>query len=118
MEEILDKRKEDREFAALMLLVETIHADLKKLDEKLTEHIRDESVDLAKQISSLVKEGFPDGDPRKHREDHETKLEDASDKKELTKKVREKTVVGLVMSTFALIGVALWEYIKVLVHRA
>ncbi len=112
-----DRRKDDSGFAALMLLVETIHADLKLLDHKLSTHIIDESTDLAKQIAILVKDGFPDGDLRKHRAIHEDFIDTATDKKELNKKIREKTVSGLVWSAVALIGVAIWEYIKVAIHR-
>lgn len=113
----IDRRKEDSGFAALMLLVETIHVDLKNLDAKLSDHIIDESTNLAQQIAKLVHEGFPDGDLRKHRAEHEETLGNAADKKELNKKIREKTVSGLVWAAFVLIGVALWEYIKVIIHR-
>lgn len=117
MPKMEDRRKEDPGFLALMLLVEKIHTDLQSLDSKLTAHIIDESTNLAKQIAILVEAGFPDGDLRKHRDDHEFTLSEEKDKKELGKKVRERTVSGLVWAAFGLVGVAVWEYIKVVIHR-
>ena len=117
MPKMEDRRKEDSGFLALMLLVEKIHTDLQSLDSKLTVHIIDESTNLAKQIAILVEAGFPDGDLRKHRDDHEFTLSEEKDKKELGKKVRERTVSGLVWAAFGLVGVAVWEYIKVVIHR-
>lgn len=64
------------------------------------------------EVTTLIKSGFPDNDPRKHREVHEALIQEAKDRRELWKSVREKTISGAVYSGLIFIALAIWEAIK------
>lgn len=86
-----------------------------ELDKKLVEGrtIMSNHIDTKfAEVTTLIKSGFPDNDPRKHRELHEALIEEAADRRELWKSVREKTVTGAVYSGLIFIGLAIWEAIK------
>ena len=68
-------------------------------------------------LENLIKSGFPNGDPRKHCEVHEGFIRAAADNHALWKSVREKTVSGAIWSALGLLILAVWEAIKVGVHK-
>jgi hypothetical protein len=86
-----------------------------ELDQRLSENraFISRHLDISfQELQDLIKSGFPDGDPHKHREVHERLLRQLSDKRELWKEVREKTISGAVYSALIFIALAIWEAIK------
>ena len=64
-------------------------------------------------LESLIKSGFPGGDPRRHCEVHEGFIQDAEDRRALWKSVREKTITGGVYALAGFVAMAVWEAIKI-----
>jgi hypothetical protein len=75
------------ETSVLLALVQTVHDDIKglhanitELDQRLTKHMTEETTDLAKEISKLMADAFPEGDPTGHRKLHEADIAKAKAK--------------------------------------
>ena len=73
-------RRKDSPMPVILELVKQIHTSQKKLDEKLTRHMTDETDELAQAITKLMKEAFPEGDPDGHRRHHELVIQQAEEK--------------------------------------
>jgi len=73
--------------------------------EQMIKHF-DERFD---QLEKMIKDGFPHGDPRGHREVHEGQIEKAQNRKALWKSVWEKLVGGAVITALIFAGQALWS---------
>lgn len=65
---------------ALLLLVQTVHGDLKALDAKMSTHMTD-------AISEVLHRAFPAGDPEGHRIAHEKAMQAISDRAEFWRKM-------------------------------
>lgn len=66
------------ETSVLLALVQTVHDDVKAmhtnitaLDLRLTKHMTEETMELAREISKSMADAFPEGDPAGHRKHHE-----------------------------------------------
>ena len=84
------------------------HGDL---DQRLSEtktHISRHMDTRFQELQNLIKSGFPNGDPIKHREMHEELLRQLLDRRELWKSIREKTITGAVYSALIFIALAVW----------
>lgn len=79
------------------LTVEVIEYIDGRIDEKLDER---------------EQRAFVDGDPAKHKADHQEIVDAARDRKALWKSVREKTVSGGVWFILLGFGTAAWEWLK------
>jgi len=64
------------------------------------------------ELVLLIRDGFPDGDPRGHREVHEGYIADAKTKKEWRDAVIKQLLTGSVWASFAFIATAVWMAIK------
>jgi hypothetical protein len=91
-EEVIDKR------------VGEIREDLDKRFDNLDQSIAD--------LTRLIKAGFPDDDPHSHRKFHEGLIEEAADRRETSKDIKRKLVVGTVWGGGLLLANAIWDYIK------
>lgn len=89
------------------------HEDLERGRQIMAAHI-DERFD---QLVSLIKSGFPNGDPESHRRVHEGYIQEAADRAALWKSLREKTITGVVWGLLVLLGTVLWEWFKAEVRK-
>lgn len=89
------------------------HEDLEEGRKFMAAHFDDRFDALEK----LIRDGFPGGDPRSHREVHEGFIRAAADNHALWKSVREKTVSGAIWSALGLVLLAVWEAVKAGVHK-
>ena len=78
----------------LLSLLQTIHADVqevreeqKKQGQALADHIATEPEEWAAQLSGLLAEAFPDGDPEGHRKYHEETIKAMEARSEFWKKM-------------------------------
>lgn len=81
--------------------------------EALKSHI-DRRID---EITVLIKAGFPQGDPHAHRMVHENLFQQASDRADLWRAVREKSITGVVWAALGIVGLAVLEWVKMEVKR-
>jgi hypothetical protein len=72
--------------------------------------------DLERRMDTVEK-AFPGNDPESHRRYHEMMIEEARDRKALTKAIKEKTIAGLVWSGLFVLGIAIWQYLVAQVRR-
>ena len=69
-------------------------------------------------LEKMIRDGFPHGDPRGHREVHEGQIERANTRKALWKSVWEKLVGGTVITALIFIGQASWSKFLALLQGA
>ena len=64
------------------------------------------------RIEEKMAEAFVDGDPAKHKAEHQELINAAMDRKALWKGVREKALSGGVWAAILFFGSAAWEWLK------
>ena len=64
-------RRQDSPMPVLLELVKQVHESQKTLEAKVTNHMTNETAELASAITKLMKDAFPEGDPDGHRRHHE-----------------------------------------------
>ena len=89
--------------------VKTLSSDVRDLNGRLANHMKDETLELAEAVAALMVKSFPEGDPDGHRAYHEAQMDAAKDRAEFWKKMRfELSRAGL--AGFLLwVGVQLWH---------
>lgn len=97
------------ETSALLALVQTVHDDVKNLhtnindlNNRLTAHMTDETMELAREISKMMADAFPEGDPKGHRKHHEAVIAKAEARAAFWKKMLEE------ISKYGLLGFFGW----------
>lgn len=60
-------------------------------------------------LEKMIKDGFPYGDTRGHREVHEAQIKKAADRAALWKGIWEKAVGGSVIAVLIFVGQAAWS---------
>ncbi len=104
--DILTKREFEERLAAFRLATaDAINSRFELLEKRIIEKLE--------ELNKTLLSGFPNGDPVEHRKDHETSIKLDNDKKELYKNIREKVITSAVWGMVVMIGLAVWEYIKV-----
>ena len=85
-----------------MLLVQSIHADVRSMREELATHISNEPEDWAKVIKKISESAFPDGDADGHRKAHEAQMNAIMNRAEFWRKM------AFEITKYGLIGVIGW----------
>lgn len=102
----VNQRANDR---AILLLVEQVHQKVHDMDDRLTKHMTEETLELAEEISKLMCRAFPSADPDGHRAAHEAQMRAISDRADFWKKMLfELSKFGL-LGFIAWAGLALWR---------
>ena len=106
-------RRKDSPMPVILELVKQIHTSQKKLDEKLTRHMTDETDELAQAIARLMADAFPESDPSGHRLHHELVIRQAEEKAKFWAEMRVAAAkwLGLGVLTF-LAGAAWTQFLK------
>ena len=82
--------------SALMLLVQTIHTDVRSMRTDLATHIANEPEDWARVVRKISEDAFPDGDAEGHKKAHEAEMAAIMNRAEFWKKMAfEITKYGL-----------------------
>jgi hypothetical protein len=79
-----DRRNSD---TAVLILVQQVHDDVQAMKKRLDEHMKDETLELAEAVATLMVKAFPEGDPLGHRVKHEADIQAAKDRAEFWKKL-------------------------------
>lgn len=74
-EQELAERRQDEH--AILNLITEVHKDVRDLNKKLTNHMTDETHELANEVAKLMAAAFPEGDPTGHRKHHEFVIKQA-----------------------------------------
>lgn len=104
------------ETSAHLALVQTVHDDVKTLhtnisalDHRLTKHMTEKTMELAREISKLMSDAFPEGDPTGHRKHHEAVIAKAEARAKFWQKMLyEITKYGL-MGFIGWLAVTAWQ---------
>ena len=62
------------------------------------------------ELKEMIKDGFPDGDTRGHREAHEVLIKDAAERAAMWKSIRDKLLGGAVIAALIAVGKIVWEH--------
>ena len=92
---------------------EEMESRLQEGRKTMTDHFDERFDDLER----VLRDGFPGGNPAKHREVHEGFMQEAADARALWKSVKEKSITSGVWAGLGLLLLAVWEYLKVSVHK-
>lgn len=85
------------------------------IDTRMTEMSNDHRAYFEKrfdEVVTLIKDGFPDGDTRGHREMHKALIDDAKTRKDRRESVIKQVLTGSVWATILFLGGAAWLAIK------
>lgn len=116
---LVERRTEN---ATLLVLVQQIIDDLKQvnenfksLDQKLTRHMTDETLELSQEITRLLISAFPEGDPHGHRAYHiaqmaqaEASAEAEKERRDFWKKMVFEITKGGLLVFLGWVAVTLW----------
>lgn len=91
---------------ALLLLIQTVHTDVKAFGKRLEEQRQDEALALAEAVVALTLKAFPEGDADGHRLAHLKQMEAIEARAEFWKKMLFE------VSKYGLIGVVGWVALK------
>ena len=65
-----------------------------------------------REITALIKTGYPNGDVENHRKVHEGYIQEMEEKVALWKSVKEKTLSGVVWASLGILATAIVEFLK------
>jgi len=97
-----DRRVTD--MASIVGLVTEIHKDVKLLDAKLSQHMIDETSELAQEIAKLMRDAFPAGDALGHKAAHEAWIKQTEASAEFWTKMRFE------LTRWGLFGFIAWAF--------
>lgn len=102
----IDRRSASQE---LLILIQQIHDSQSSLDQKLTQHMHDETLELGEELAKLLIRAFPEGDPDGHRAHHEAVIKAAEAKAEFWKKMLFEISRWGLIGFIGWAGLALWN---------
>ena len=92
--------------AALLVLVQQVHADVQVFSKRLDEQRHSESLALAEAVSTLMIRSFPEGDADGHKKAHEAQMKAIEARAEFWKKMLFE------ITKYGVIGVLGWLALK------
>lgn len=103
---IVVEQRRSSDNPALLLLVQTVHEDVKLFKKQLDEQRHDDALALAEAVVALTLKAFPEGDADGHRMMHEKQMQALENRNEFWKKMLFE------VSKYGLIGVIGWGVLK------
>ena len=107
-----DQRKSDRRgsdyMQTVLSLLNRIHDSHVELDKKLTKHMTEETDELAKAITKLMGDAFPEGDPDGHRRHHELVIKQAEEKAKFWSEMRVAAAKWAGLGLLAFAATSMW----------
>ena len=102
---LVERRSSDH--SAMLVLVQQTYASVQALDKKLSEHMVNETLELAEALAGIMTRSFPDGDGDGHRRHHESVLKQAESRADfwatMSKELAKWGLVGFMgWATYAL----------------
>ena len=105
MSELTNERRSS-DNPALLVLVQTVHEDVKAFKKQLDEQRHSEMLALSEAVTDLMIKSFPEGDASGHRLMHEKQMQALENRAEFWKKMLFE------VSKYGLIGVIGWMALK------
>lgn len=90
----------------ILELIRIIHDNQIEMDRKLTQHMENETTELAESIAKLLSAAFPAGDPDGHRRHHELVIKQAEERAAFWKVMRTE------IAKWGLIGFLGWAFVS------
>jgi hypothetical protein len=106
-------RRQDSPMPVLLELVKKIHDSQKNLDARLTQHMTEETSELAMAVAKIMKDAFPEGDPLGHRLHHELVIKQAEEKAQFWAEMRIAAGKWLGLGILVFLLTAAWgQFLK------
>ena len=105
-------RRRDSPMPVILELLRLVHKGQKELDEKLVQHMTNETAELAKAMTKLMQEAFPYGDPLGHRLAHEVRIEKEKERTAFWREMRIHGAKWLGLGLLSFVVGALWVTFK------
>jgi len=87
------------------------------LDKKLTDHMTQETDELAQAVKKLLTDSFPEGDPTGHRKYHEASIAKAESEAKFWQELRLAAGKWIGLGVLGFLATAVWVAIKTEVHK-
>jgi hypothetical protein len=93
------------------------------VDDRIASHEKDNENVIAAinkrfdELESLIKGGFPHGDPDAHRRVHEQYIVEAQERERMLRGAKQKVFEMSLWGALVVIGMAVWEYIRLHVNK-
>ena len=78
------------------------------LESRLASHM-DSRFD---ELRTLFLSGFPDGDPRGHKDAHLAQIRESEARAAFYRSLTEKSLLGVALALIGVVGSAMWMYLK------
>jgi hypothetical protein len=105
--EIVERRHNNN--TELLELVKIIHANQIVMDKRLTEHMKNETMELAEAITKLMGEAFPGGDVYGHKQAHVAWIEEVKERTDFYRTMKKKLVEWGLLGFAGWAVFALWQ---------
>ena len=96
---------------ATFLLIHSVLDMISAMDRKLSQHMTDETLELAEEIAKLMNKAFVAGDPEGHRAFHQAQIEAAQERAEFWKTMRKELGKWGLLGFVGFVAVALWSHV-------
>lgn len=115
-EVIIERRKHPSHGTSEVLeLVRMIHDSQLALDKKLTDHMREEPIQLGEEIAKLLNSCFPNGDPTGHKMHHELLIKKEERRVEFWEKMKMELfkwgLIAFLGWFLVFIGTEFWKFL-------
>ena len=89
-------------------IADFVASQLDALESRFVEHLDSRFGEM----KAMYLAGFPNDDPGVHRTYHETLIEESRARAAFYRNLLEKSLLGMAWTGVALVGTALWSYLK------
>ncbi len=109
IEEAQNYPPDHRQTDPVLTLITQVHDKIDRIDEKLSNHIINETSDLANEIARVMLKAFPRGDPDAHRLHHELAIQNAEAKAKFWQTMSTEIAKWGLIGFLGWAGFALWK---------
>ncbi len=108
-ENVQNNNSERRQTDPVLILVTQVRDTLDRMNEKLSNHINNETTELANEIARVMLKAFPRGDPDAHRLHHELAIQKAEAKAKFWQTMSTEIAKWGLIGFLGWAGFALWK---------
>lgn len=103
-------RRNPPDNGAVFYLMQQVHDRIEEMDKRLTEHMRDETLQLAEEIAKLMNKAFPSSDPEGHRVYHEAQMRAMESRAKFWETMKTELAKWGLIGFCGFAAVAIWKH--------
>lgn len=111
------RRSQLNESKVSLMIEESVAEELGKTEIRIMAHFDVKAAQFHTALKALTDDAFPKGDPRSHRDYHETVMTAADRWQRIRSSLIENTLKGVAWCMLGFVAMSIWEHVKVLVAK-